>query len=124
MLAVPVAWVGTWGAAPVAARPDQREAARITRLIDWVEQQKDVRFIRNGKEYDCREAAAFLRGKLKWKLDEIVTVEDFITKVGSFSTTSGEPYSVRWTDGRKLAAGEYLRGELKRLDSAAAPASR
>jgi hypothetical protein len=105
-------------------KPDQRETARITRLIDAVEAHKDIRFIRNGKEYDCREAAAFLRGKLKRHVDEIVTAEDFIARVGSFSTTTGEAYSVRLADGRKLLSGDYLRVELRRLESVAVLPSR
>jgi len=109
------------GTGAAQGAPDPRETARIHRLIDAVEQQKNMRFVRNGKEYDCREAAAFLRGKLKWKLDDVATAEDFIVKIGSSSTTTGEPYSVRLADGRLVPAGDYLRAELKRLEAAPAP---
>lgn len=103
-----------WGTA--WAQPIEAERARIHRLIDAVGQRKDIRFVRNGKEYTAAQAADFLRGKLQWNLEKVHTTKDFITVVGTRSTTSGDVYQVRLDDGRTLPSAEFLAQELRRLD--------
>lgn len=98
------------------ALPTPTEQQRIDRLIDAVAQQKDIRFLRNGREYSATQAADFLRGKLKWRIEKVHTVQDFIDEVGTRSTTSGEAYLVRQADGRTLPSADFLRQELRRVD--------
>jgi len=90
--------------------------ARINRLIDAVAQHKDLKFIRNGKEYTAAQAGDFLRGKLKWRIEKVATMQDFIVEVGTRSTTSGDPYLVRLGNGRTLPSAEFLAQELRRLE--------
>ncbi len=102
--------------AALAASLPPEEQARVDKLIQAVSQHQGVRFIRNGSEYTCAEAAEFLRGKLKWSRAELKTVHDFIELVGTKSTSSGEIYKVRLTDGRTIPSGEFLRLELVRIE--------
>lgn len=98
-----------------AGRSDA-EQARIDRLIDAVGKRTELRFIRNGSEYSSENAAAFLRRKLVWTSLDIATCEDFIDKVASRSTTSGEVYLVKLSDGRTIPSSEFMRLELVRLE--------
>jgi len=108
--------LGAWCTAPAWAEPPAAEAARIDKLILAVAHRGDIRFLRNGKEYDCRQAAEFLRGKLKWRMEKVATVQDFIEQIGTRSTTTGEVYQVKLADGRTLPSAEFLRQELRRIE--------
>ena len=99
------------------AEPTPAEMARINRLIDAVARRTDLKFIRNGKEFTAAQAGDFLRGKLKWRIEKVSTMEDFIVEVGTRSTTTGEPYQVRLSGGRSLSSAEFLLKELRRLES-------
>jgi hypothetical protein len=103
------------GMAAVAGVPPH-EQSRIERLIRFVESQKGIRFIRNGSEYTCEEAARFLRGKLETMGERVTTARDFIEHVGSRSSTTGQPYRVRLADGRMLPAAQFLGEELQRIE--------
>lgn len=98
------------------AEPSAAEMARINRLIDAVAQRADLKFVRNGKEYTAAQAGDFLRGKLKWRIEKVSTIHDFIVEVGTRSTTSGEAYLVRLGDGRTLPSAQFLTQELRRLE--------
>lgn len=105
------------GHAAAGADPSRSERARIDRLLRAVGQRKDAKFIRNGKEYTCAQAAEFLQGKLTWRIEKVSTVQDFIDQVGTRSATSGEIYRVRLADGRVIPSADFLRQELARLES-------
>jgi hypothetical protein len=109
--------LGALPAAVVRAQPPAAEQARIDRLIDAVAKRTDIKFVRNGKDYSCSQAAEFLRGKLKWRLDKVTTVQDFIEQVGTRSTTSGDVYRVRLADGRVMSSADFLRQELRRIEA-------
>ncbi len=100
----------------VWADPTAAESARIDKLIAAIGKRSDIKFIRNGKEYNCGQAAEFLRGKLKWRLEKVVTVQDFIEQIGTRSTTTGEPYQIRLADGRLVPSADFLRQELQRIE--------
>ena len=103
------------GGAAIAA-PPPHEQSRIERLIKAVEVRKDMTFIRNGTEYDSADAAKFLRGKLDAMGKEVSSVRDFIERIASRSSMSGEPYRVKFADGRSMPASQFLSEELKRLE--------
>jgi hypothetical protein len=112
-------WLGCliapWGAA-AWADPSATERARIERLLDVLAARKDIRFVRNGKEYTGAQAADFLRGKLQWQIDRVVTVQDFINQIGTRSDSSGNVYLVRVADGRELPSAQFLTQELRRIE--------
>jgi hypothetical protein len=111
-----LALLGTLCSAATWADPTAAESARIDRLIAAVAHRGDIRFLRNGKDYDGKQAADFLRGKLKWRIEKVATVQDFIEQIGTRSTTSGMAYQVRLADGRTLPSAEFLRQELRRIE--------
>ena len=111
----------------LAARPgasraamNANELARVERLLVMIASRREMRLVRNGKDHDPDTAVAFLRGKLKAMGDDLSTAEDFIDRIATRSSTTGQLYRVRLPDGREIGAGEYLRIELIRLDKAAA----
>ncbi|HRP27333.1 MAG TPA: DUF5329 family protein [Burkholderiaceae bacterium] len=100
----------------VRAAPDGIEAARIERLIHFVETRKDMVFVRNGKDHSSGEAALFLRAKYAKMGGHVTTAAQFIDQIASRSSTTGEIYKVRFADGRLVPAGKVLREELARID--------
>jgi hypothetical protein len=92
------------------------ERARIDRLIEHVGNLEGVVFIRNGAEHTPAQAAEHLRRKWTAAGDEIATADEFIDKIASKSSTSGEPYRIRLKDGQEIDAGDYLRKQLKETD--------
>lgn len=93
------------------------EKAKIEALISHVEGLQGAKFIRNGKEYGAKDAAKFLRGKWSSKEKEIQTANDFIDKVATVSSTTGQSYMIRLSDSKEVKCAEYLKGELKKLES-------
>ena len=100
------------------AAPNVRETARIEALIAHVAKQSGVRFVRNGTPYDAASAADHLRMKFDAAGDRIATAAEFIDRLASRSSMSGEPYSVRLASGQDLPARVWLHAELKRIEQA------
>lgn len=98
------------------AAPSARERALIDRLIGFVEQQRGAAFIRNGTEHSCADAAKFLRGKMDSMGDDVHTAREFVDRIASKSSTTGEAYRVKFDDGRTITASKYLLDELARLE--------
>lgn len=92
------------------------EKQKIEALIKQVGELKGAKFIRNGSSYEPSTAVRFLHGKWNANKADIKTVRDFIDKVASKSGTSGEPYLMRFIDGREISSREFLLAELKKLD--------
>lgn len=103
-----------WGAAAAAPPPD--EQARIDKLIHFIETQKGMKFVRNGIEYECSEAAKFLRGKLEKMGKDVTTAQEFVERIASKSTMSGKPYHVKFADGKTMLASQFLGEALKRIE--------
>lgn len=90
------------------------EDQRIEALLVHLAAQKDLRFIRNGSDYDAATAVKFLRGKWDRQRAAIRTAHDFVEKVASKSSATGQPYLIRLADGREVPCRDYL---LARLES-------
>lgn len=106
---------------PLAARAGvtPAERARIDRLIRFVEGQTEAKFVRNGTAYSGRDAARFLRGKFDKMGEHVGTAQQFIDQIASKSSTSGQPYLIRFADGRTTPVARFLGAELARMDAAA-----
>lgn len=114
------AWLLLLSASMVAtawATPSPAELARIERLIQFVEGQNGIRFVRNGSSYSPKEAAKFLRRKFEKMGEHVNTAQQFIEQIASKSSTSGEVYRIRLADGSEVHAAKFLGDELKRMDS-------
>jgi hypothetical protein len=101
-------------------QPAATEKQKIESLIKHIESLKDAKFVRNGTEYDAKTAGAFLRGKWEANSAAIKTAQDFIDKAASASSTTGQPYLIRFKDGKEIKSGEYLLSELMKLAKPAA----
>jgi hypothetical protein len=75
----------------------------------------DATFIRNSRPYGAAAAAEFLRRKWRQREAEVGSAADFIEKVASFSSTTGQPYLIRFSDGRETPCAIFLRTELSNL---------
>ena len=100
------------------------EQQKIDRLIAAVESLEGAKFIRNKTEHSPKEAADHLREKRKAAGDQLTTAVQFIDQIGSRSSLTGEEYEIRFSDGRSVLAGEFLKQELKKLspEASAQPA--
>ena len=79
-------------------------------------ERTDATFVRKDKTHDATTAAEFLQRK--WTNEgEVATVKDFIEKIASKSLASGNPYLIRFKDGREVQSGEYIRAELPKLEA-------
>ncbi len=91
------------------------EREKIEGLINRIATFSDIIFIRNGKSYTAANAAKFLRGKWQAGEADINSTNDFIDKIGSFSSTTGKPYLIRFRDGREMSSALFLREQLKKI---------
>jgi len=92
------------------------EQEKIENLINAVEHLSEAAFIRNGKPYDAITAARFLRAKLRSREPDVRSANDFIEKIASFSSTTGKPYLIRFTDGREVSSAEFFRAHLAEME--------
>ena len=104
-----------------AAALSASEQRKIEALLQHVESLTEAVFIRNNQAYPAKTAAQFLRGKWRATLEDITTAQDFIAKVASVSSTTGQPYRIRFPDGHELPSGEYLRTQLQKLEQSSRP---
>lgn len=100
-----------------AADPPTPATAQIEALLSEISSLKDASFIRNGSTYEAKTAAKFLRGKWDSHKKEITTAAEFIEKAASISSTSGKHYLIRFSDGREVNCGDYLKDKLEKLQS-------
>jgi len=114
-LLVSLALAGSRPAPADAGLPAEAEQRTIEALIASVARLTDATFLRNRKSYSASSAARFLRGKWRSRHSEVRTAEDFIERVASSSSTTGEPYLIRFANGREVPSAEYLRAELAKL---------
>jgi hypothetical protein len=103
-------------ARPVSAGVSDVEAARIERLLQFVESQRQVKFIRHGTAHSAREAAQFLRAKYAKIGEHVLTATQFIDQIAARSSTTGQPYLMQYPDGHTVPTAQVLARELARLD--------
>ena len=88
--------------------------AEIQYLLNTVG-ESDCTFIRNGKSHDSAAAESHLamkygRGK-RW----VDSAEQFIERIASESSFSGNPYQIQCLDQPARPTGDWLTGKLKTL---------
>jgi len=102
----------------VLGAKDAREEKRIEHLLQTVESLKGAAFIRNGTEYDAKDAGKHLRLKLKLASARVKTAEDFIEVCASRSSFSGDAYKIRLPDGTTTETAPFFRAKLREFDEA------
>jgi len=103
------------------AEPPLTENQKIERLIATILDLERATFVRNGTTHTSREAADHLRSKWAAQADDVKTARDFIDKVASRSTLSGETYRIQFPDGAEIDSAEFLRKRLEELEAAGGP---
>ncbi len=101
-----------------AADTTPAEEEKIETLIRTIETLKDAVFMRNGREYESALAAEHLRTKWRFARSRIKTARAFIIHVAARSSRTGEPYLIRFADGREVTSDQFLEAELERLEAA------
>ena len=91
----------------------------ILHLFEYVK-QSNCEFNRNGSWYSPFEAEKHLETKYRYlmKKGQINTAEQFIDRVASRSSMSGQPYLVRCGDSRPINSSDWFTDELKRFREA------
>jgi hypothetical protein len=92
------------------------EKAKIEALLSHIGGLANAKFIRNGKDYDAKSAAKFLRGKWEANEKKINSAADFIAVAASCSSTTGKPYMIQLKGAPPTPCAEYLTAQLKHLE--------
>lgn len=107
-------------ALPVSAVPaaaQKNEAQKIEALIASVETLPGAVFIRNGSEFDGKQAAAHLRKKWNYAGKRIKTAEQFISYCATESSMSGKKYKIRFADGRTVDSANFFHQQLRQIEA-------
>jgi hypothetical protein len=96
---------------PVTGLADTQ--GEISHLLQHIENSGCI-FIRNGKEYDSKEAREHIERKYRHAKRWVKTTEDFIKHAATRSSMSGEAYKVRCGD-REILTADWLTAELQRF---------
>jgi len=108
------------GAPAIAATRPEGEQAKIDALLDRI-RASDAIFIRNGVEYDGKQAASHLKTKLFFAGSRVQTAKDFVLGVASHSEESGLPYEIRPKEGARRPLKDWLLERLSELERAPTP---
>ncbi|HEY3401131.1 MAG TPA: DUF5329 domain-containing protein [Geothrix sp.] len=100
-----------------AAPAPVSEAQTIEALIQAVADLQGAVFLRNGSGHTPKEAAEHLRMKWKNAGRRVKTAQEFIQHFATGSSMSGQPYEIRFKDGRTVLARDWLWTELKRMQA-------
>jgi hypothetical protein len=84
------------------------ESAKIEFLLNEVEKLDRAKFWRNGSSHSAKDAADHLRMKWKKAGGAVKTAKDFIDKVGSASSLSGNAYLIQFANGTKTEARAFF----------------
>jgi len=98
----------------VRAEPSTEVQVEIDFLLGYIQGSK-CEFYRNGTWHDPIAAQAHLRDKYELARNRINTAEEFIERVASQSSISGQPYEVKCNGGPVVASRTWLREELARF---------
>lgn len=100
----------------VAGASELSEQQKIEALLHSLKDIPGAVFVRNGKDYTANEAVDHLRRKLAATGPRVKTAEDFILCCASGSSMSGEPYRIKFPDGRIVNSADYFRAKLNELN--------
>lgn len=104
-----------------AAELPASEHHKIEALMQHIETLTEAVFIRNNQAHNATIAAQFLWSKWRATLEDLTTAQDFIAQVVSVSSTTGQPYRIRFPDGYEVLSGDYLRTVLQQLEQPSRP---
>jgi hypothetical protein len=88
---------------------EQAELDRAVKLIAKVASMTDYTFIRNGREHPVGDAVQLMEFKLRDQQDGLATVEEFIDRCLTRSSTSGQEYQLKDRQGAVTASAVLLK---------------
>ena len=91
------------------------ERLKIEYLMDRVRHSPN-KFIRNGTVHTSAGALQHLRRKYAHKFQQTGSAQMFIHSVASYSTQTGEPYTMQTSDGKTCPVKDIFLNELRRLE--------
>lgn len=103
------------------AQADARGEQEVRHLLDYIA-GSGCTFIRNGDEHTAQKAREHMEYKYGFGKPWIDDGDDFIERIATESSTSGEKYTIR-CQGRTEFTGEWLKAELERYRAQQAPAA-
>lgn len=106
-----VVLAGALTCTPASATPDARSSAEIDKILTNIA-SSGCTFIREGKEYTGSDARKHLEFKLDFVRSRIDTTEQFIERLASKSSTTGNPYHIRCGSNDTVAQA-WLDAQLK-----------
>jgi len=92
------------------------EKEKIEALIKSVEKLENAKFYRNGSLYNAVDAGKHLRMKVSKAGNRVKTAQDFIEKIASKSSLTGENYKIVFSNGKELTTRMYFLSILKTLN--------
>lgn len=97
----------------VAVAPVETE---VSFLLGYVE-KSGCEFYRNGTWHDAKSARAHLHDKYEYlaAFNQINSTEDFIEKVATKSSFSGQAYQVKCNGGTAVSSKQWFSDELTRF---------
>ena len=104
-------WIGILQSIFVVAQSDV-ESKKIEFLLREVESLKGAKFWRNGSSYSPKQAADHLRTKWSKAGSAVKTAKDFIDKVASKSSMSGNAYEIELAGGTRTEARTFFYKKL------------
>lgn len=88
------------------------EDEKVQRLIDYIRTLEGATFIRDNSEFTPEKAAGHLSSKWQKHAEKVKTAEGFVMKLASESS-SGTPYSIRFSDGTTQQTRDVLLRQLR-----------
>ena len=100
----------------VSAQQTLTEEQKIEHLISFIRNLKGSTFIRNGDEHTAQAAADHLQMKREKAGSRVKTAQEFIDKIATKSSMSGELYMIRFANGKMFPCQMVLSNELQKLE--------
>jgi hypothetical protein len=104
----------------LTAQQSITESQKIDHLVSFVRNLRGAIFIRNGSEHPPTDAANHLQMKREKAGARIKTAKDFVEKIGTKSSISGDLYTIRFANGKEFPCQMVLFNELKKLEGGSA----
>ena len=116
MVSLTLALLSVMCATPALAALSTKEEARINAMLALLEKRSDLAFIRNGSSHNAVDAVAHLKLKLSRTRNRIDTAEQFIDKVASSSSVTGESYMIQQAGQKPEPAKPFLHKLLEQVN--------
>jgi hypothetical protein len=92
------------------------ENQKIELLLKGIDTLEGAKFVRNGSTYTASQASSHLRMKWGKAGSAVKTAQDFIDKIASKSSMTGEPYKIIMKDGKEVVCRDYLNQRLLQIN--------